>query len=31
MAISDETVRRIMGPEPIPELDIDFDEIQNEL
>jgi hypothetical protein len=31
MAISDETVQRIMGPEPIPQLDIEIPEIQNEL
>jgi hypothetical protein len=31
MAISDETVQRIMGPEPIPQLDIEYSEIQNEL
>ena len=31
MLISDRTVERIMGPEPIPQLDIEMDEIQNEL
>lgn len=31
MVISDETVQRIMGPEPIPQLDIEMSEIQNEL
>jgi len=31
MVISDETVNRIMGPEPIPQLDIEMSEIQNEL
>ena len=31
MVISDETVNRIMGPEPIPQLDIEMPEIQNEL
>ena len=28
---SDKTVERLMGPEPIPSLDIQMDEIQNEL
>jgi|TARA_B110000305_G_C19388534_1_gene613562 hypothetical protein len=27
MLISDRTVERIMGPEPIPQLDIEMDEI----
>lgn len=31
MAISDETVERIMGPDPTPQLDIEVPEIQNEL
>ena len=31
MLISDRTVERIMGPEPIPTLDIEMSEIQNEL
>jgi predicted nucleic acid binding AN1-type Zn finger protein len=31
MVISDETVNRIMGMDPIPQLDIEMDEIQNEL
>jgi len=31
LVISDETVEKIMGPEPIPQLDIEMPEIQNEL
>lgn len=31
LVISDETVEKIMGPEPIPQLDIEMSEIQNEL
>lgn len=31
MLISDRTVERVMGPEPIPQLDIEMQEIQNEL
>ena len=31
LALSDETVVKIMGPEPIPTLDIEFEAIQNEL
>jgi hypothetical protein len=29
--ISDKTVEKIMGPEPVPSLDIEISEIQNEL
>ena len=31
LLISDKTVEKIMGPEPIPQLEIEHDEIQNEL
>ena len=31
LIISDKTVDKMMGPEPIPSLDIQMDEIQNEL
>ena len=31
LLISDKTVEKIMGPEPIPTLDIEMNEIQNEL
>ena len=31
LQISDKTVEKVMGPEPVPSLDIQFDEIQNEL
>ena len=31
LIISDMTVEKMMGPEPIPSLDIQMDEIQNEL
>lgn len=31
LVISDKTVEKIMGPEPIPTLDIELGEIQNEL
>ena len=31
MLISDRTVERVMGPEPIPTLDIEMSEIQNDL
>ena len=31
LVIPDKTVQKIMGPEPIPQLDIAIDEIQNEL
>jgi len=31
LVISDNTVRKIMGPDPIPTLDIEVSEIQNEL
>ena len=29
--ISDKTVEKVMGPEPVPSLDIQMDDIQNEL
>jgi hypothetical protein len=31
LVMSDRTVEKIMGPEPVPSLDIQMDEIQNEL
>ena len=31
LVIPEKTVQKIMGPEPIPTIDIEFDEIQNEL
>ena len=31
LQIAERTVERMMGPEPIPSLDIEMDEIQNEL
>ena len=31
LMISDKTVQKIMGPQPIPHLEIEVDEIQNEL
>ena len=31
LIISDRTVEKIMGPDPIPQLDIEIDQIQNEL
>ena len=31
LLISDKTVQMIMGPDPIPSLDIEMSEIQNEL
>jgi len=31
LIIADRTVEIMMGPEPIPSLDIEMDEIQNEL
>ena len=31
LTLPDEIVREIMGPEPIPQLDIEMDQIQNEL
>lgn len=31
LVIPEKTVQKIMGPEPIPAIDIEFDEIQNEL
>ena len=31
LIISDKTVEKVMGPEPVPSLDIEMDEIQNEL
>ena len=31
LVITDKTVDKMMGPEPIPSLDIQMDEIQNEL
>jgi hypothetical protein len=27
--ISDKSAQKVMGPEPVPSLDIEFDEIQN--
>ena len=31
LVVCDRTVEKIMGPEPVPSLDIQMDEIQNEL
>lgn len=31
LTIAERTVEKIMGPEPVPSLDIEMDEIQNEL
>ncbi len=31
LVVQDNTVNKLMGPEPIPALDIAMDEIQNEL
>ena len=31
LIVADRTVEKMMGPEPIPSLDIQMDEIQNEL
>lgn len=31
LTIAERTVERMMGPEPVPSLDIEMDEIQNEL
>lgn len=31
LVISDNTVHKIMGPDPIPTLDIEYSEITNEL
>ena len=31
LVVQDSTVNKLMGPEPIPALDIAMDEIQNEL
>jgi len=31
LVIPEKTVQKIMGPDPIPTIDIEFDEIQNEL
>lgn len=31
LTIADRTVEKMMGPEPVPSLDIEMDEIQNEL
>ena len=31
LVIPDKTVDKIMGPDPIPSIDIEYDEIQNEL
>jgi hypothetical protein len=31
LILADRTVEKIMGPEPVPSLDIQMDEIQNEL
>ena len=31
LMLPDRTVDKIMGPDPIPAIDIEYDEIQNEL
>jgi hypothetical protein len=31
LVVDDKTVQRIMGPDPIPQIDIEYGEIQNEL